>query len=63
MEPVLIILLSLTCIAVFGVLVLGIISMMKGGEFNKKYGHTLMRLRVGFQAASLLFLAAMWIFS
>ena len=63
MEPLILILLCLTCLAVLGVLLLGIISMLKGGEFNKKYGNTLMRLRVAFQAASLLLLASLWFVS
>ncbi len=29
-----------------GVLLVGVIGMAKGGEFNKKYGNKLMRMRV-----------------
>lgn len=45
---------------VLGVLVVGILGMAKGGEFNKKYGNKLMRLRVVFQfvALALILLAA-----
>ncbi len=45
---------------VLGVLIVGILGMAKGGEFNKKYGNKLMRLRVIFQfvALALILLAA-----
>ena len=39
--------------AVLGVLVLGIISMVKGGEFNKKYANKLMQARVMLQGVAL----------
>jgi hypothetical protein len=32
--------------ATFGVLVVGVVSMAKGGEFNARYGNKLMRLRI-----------------
>jgi hypothetical protein len=47
------ILLGLAMLAVLGVLIIGLISMAKGGEFNKKYGNILMRWRVGLQALAL----------
>lgn len=42
---------------VLATLALGIFSMMKGGEFNEKYGNKLMRLRVGLQGLALVILA------
>ena len=39
--------------AVLGILVLGIVSMAKGGTFNKKYGNRLMRARVILQGLAL----------
>ncbi|MCD8497748.1 MAG: twin transmembrane helix small protein [Alphaproteobacteria bacterium] len=51
------ILLGLACISVVGVLVLGVFSMAKGGEFNEKHGNKLMRLRVLFQGLALALLA------
>ena len=36
-------------------LVVGIVSMVKGGEFNKKYGNRLMRMRVTLQGLALAF--------
>lgn len=50
----------LTLIAMGLVLVVwlgGIVSMTKGGKFNKKYGNALMRARVYAQALALLFFA------
>lgn len=35
------------------VLIMGIISMSRGGEVNKKYGNRLMRMRVLFQGITL----------
>ena len=43
-------------LAVLGVLVIGIVSMVKGGEFNKKYGNKLMQARVMLQGLALLLL-------
>lgn len=39
--------------AVVGVLGLGIFAMMKGGDFNKKYGNRLMQARVALQGVAL----------
>ena len=44
-------------ISVLGVMGLGIFSMIKGGEFNKKHGNRLMRLRVMLQGLALGMLA------
>lgn len=41
-------------ISVLIVLFIGIISMLKGGEFNKRWGNKLMRARVGLQAIAVL---------
>lgn len=43
-------LIPLALVAVGLVLVIGIFSMVRGGEFNDKYGNTLMRWRVALQA-------------
>ena len=37
-----------------GILFLGLFSMARGGEFNRKYGNKLMRFRVAFQAVAIL---------
>lgn len=42
-------------------LVAGLIGMVKGGEFNKKYGNRLMRMRVTLQGLALaMFALAVW---
>ena len=40
------------------VLIAGVVAMMRGGEFNRKYGNKLMRARIAMQAlaVALLFL-------
>ena len=48
------ILMLLAMLAVLATLALGVISMIKGGEFNEKYGNRLMRARVTLQGAALL---------
>ena len=53
----------LTALSVIAVLVLGIISMMKGGEFNKKYGNKLMTARVVLQAVTIILLLGLWMAS
>lgn len=40
-------------LATLGILGLGMVSMIKGGEFNKKYGNRLMRARVIMQGVAL----------
>ena len=44
-------------IAVLAVLSLGMFSMVKGGEFNKKYGNRIMQARIMFQGLALSLLA------
>ncbi|MCB1531436.1 MAG: twin transmembrane helix small protein [Alphaproteobacteria bacterium] len=44
-------------ISVVGVLALGLFSMAKGGEFNKKYGNKLMQARVMLQGLAIAMLA------
>lgn len=42
-------------------LIVGMVAMIKGGEFNKKYGNKLMRVRVTLQGLALgLFVLAVW---
>ncbi|MDX1580538.1 MAG: twin transmembrane helix small protein [Alphaproteobacteria bacterium] len=50
------ILIILVLIAVAATLLLGVFSMAKGGEFNRKYSNKLMQLRVGLQALAVLLL-------
>ena len=42
-------------------LIVGMVAMVKGGEFNEKYGNKLMRMRVTLQGVALaLFVLAVW---
>lgn len=43
-------------LAVLASLGVGLVAMVRGGEFNRKYGNLLMRLRVGFQGLALVLL-------
>lgn len=47
----------LAALSVLGVLGLGLYSMVKGGEYNKKHGNKLMQARVTLQGLALLMLA------
>jgi hypothetical protein len=48
--------------AVVIVLITGVVSMFKGGNFNKKYSNKLMRLRVALQALALVLFAIFMLF-
>ena len=41
-------------IAALGVLLMGVVSMAKGGDFNRKYGNKLMRFRIALQGLAIL---------
>lgn len=52
----------LACLAVAGVLMLGVGGFARGGEFNKKYANKIMRLRILLQfIAVLLILLFVWL--
>lgn len=53
-------LLILLMLCVVGVLFTGLFSMIKGGEFNQKYGNKLMVARVSLQGAAILLLGLMF---
>ncbi len=57
MNSLLPVLIVLSMLSVFGVLGLGLFSMVKGGEFNKKYGNKLMQARVILQGVTVALLA------
>ena len=46
-------LIALAALATFGILIVGMFSMIRGGEFNRKYGNKLMQYRVVAQAIAL----------
>jgi len=48
------VLLFITLALVIGILFLGLFSMARGGEFNRKYGNLFMRFRVAAQALAVL---------
>jgi len=43
-----------TMFVTLGILLAGVVTMARGGEFNKKWGNKLMRLRIAFQAVTVL---------
>ena len=45
-------------LAVLGVLFIGVFAMVRGGEFNRKYGNKLMRLRVILQFTAVALIVA-----
>lgn len=57
MSSILFTLLIISMVAVFAVMVVGMVSMTKGGEFNQKYGNKLMRLRIILQGVALVLFA------
>lgn len=57
MNSFLTVLIILSMLSVIGVLALGIISMIRGGEFNQRYGNKLMQARVILQGLTVALLA------
>ena len=51
---VLVVLTIIALVAVIAVLITGVIAMVRGGEFNRKYGNRLMRARVMLQAVAIM---------
>ncbi len=54
----LVIVATLACIVVVAILAIGIGGFAKGGEFNRKYGNKLMRMRIAAQFVALLLILA-----
>jgi len=50
-----------TLLAVVGVLLVGVVAMARGGEFNRKYGNKLMQARVALQAVAVALLFLLWL--
>jgi uncharacterized membrane protein YqgA involved in biofilm formation len=49
-------------LATAGVLFAGIVGLMRGGEFNRKYSNVLMRWRIGLQAVAVaIVMLALWL--
>jgi uncharacterized membrane protein affecting hemolysin expression len=53
MSQILLIVALIACFAVLGVLLFGVGSFAKGGEFNRKYANKIMRLRIIAQAVAI----------
>ena len=47
-------LVAFACLAVLGVLLVGILGFAKGGDFNRKYANKVMRLRILLQFIAVL---------
>lgn len=62
MERLFAYLVAIAMAAVLAVLMVGVASMFRGGEFNRKYANKLMRLRVLLQALALLLFAIFMLF-
>ncbi|HLG89263.1 MAG TPA: twin transmembrane helix small protein [Alphaproteobacteria bacterium] len=60
MFNILLILMLAFAFATVGVLFTGIVSMFRGGEFNRRYGNKLMRARVILQGITLVLLALLF---
>ena len=56
----LVILIALTVFAVVTSLLLGLVTMMRGGELAEKYGNKLMVARIAFQGLALALLGVLW---
>jgi Hypoxia induced protein conserved region len=63
MNTILNVLLGIALAATIAVLLTGVYSMARGGEFNRKYGNVLMRWRVGLQGCALLLLVLVMLYS
>jgi len=63
MNGMIIVCVGLAMMSVLAVLGLGIFSMAKGGEFNKKYGNKLMQARVILQGVAVVLLALAYLIS
>ena len=57
------VLLAIALAATLAVLLTGVFSMARGGEFNRKYGNILMRWRVALQGCAVLLLLVVMLLS
>ena len=48
-------------VATLAVLLVGVIAMLRGGEFNVKYGNKLMRARVAMQALAVALMLSLYL--
>jgi Hypoxia induced protein conserved region len=63
MDSVFSVLIPLALVAVLAILIVGVVSMLRGGTFNSKYSNKLMRLRVIAQLVAILLIGAFFLLS
>ena len=61
MKSLLSILIGVALGAVLAVLAVGVVAMLRGGDFNRKYGNKLMRARVATQALAIALVFALYV--
>ena len=61
MESLLSIVIGIALVAVLAVLGVGVFAMLRGGDFNRKYGNKLMRARVAVQALAIALLFVLYL--
>ncbi len=61
MESLLFALIVAALIAVLAVLTVGVVAMLRGGEFNRRYGNKLMRARVAMQALAIALVVVLYL--
>lgn len=61
MTGFIVVLLVVAMIATLGVLLVGVFSMARGGEFNRRYSNKLMRYRIVCQAVALVLFAILMV--
>ncbi|MFT5485552.1 MAG: hypothetical protein ACI9JL_000800 [Paracoccaceae bacterium] len=63
MSSVLPVLIVIAVLATFGALAFGLVSMVRGGEFNARNSNRFMRMRVMLQLAALVLIGVAFLFS
>jgi hypothetical protein len=63
LQSILPILIGVSLAAVLLVLGLGVVSMLRGGEFSRKYSNQLMRARIASQAVTVILLVLFFVVS
>ena len=61
MNSFLSIVIGIALAAVLAVLAVGVVAMLRGGDFNRKYGNKLMRARVAAQALAIALVFALYL--
>ena len=61
MNDILSALVVVALVATLAVLLTGVVTMTKGGEFNRKWGNKLMRARIAMQALAVMLMFALFL--